>query len=437
VSWTLTSAEFGRRCAEDGEFRLAARRWTGGLRLERGGVAIGVALTDGEVGPSTPAKGAPGVLTLSGPDEAWADLTAAAPARLQNDVTLLVGQGRLALDGERLLFAQYYPGVARAIELLRPPIRQPAPPAPKSAGAFDAPIGRYVHLDLAGQDHRIYYEEAGTGIPLLLQHTAGCHGAQWRHLFEERAITEHFRLIAYDLPFHGKSLPPVGRNWWAEDYRLSGDFLRSIPIALAKSLELDRPVFMGCSVGGLLALDLARRHPETFSAVIALEGALKIGGDIAGLWALWHPQVSNEYKARLMDSLMSPTSPAAFRKETSFVYASGWPPAFLGDLHYYLVDYDLCGEAGKIDTSRVAVHILSGEYDASGTAELGEAAHEAIPGSTFQVMQGVGHFPMSENPEAFLGYLMPVLARIRAQRGSAPVVAAGRARRRSRGRPAQ
>jgi len=422
---TLTSADFAARCAGDGEFRLAARHWTGGLRLERGGAAIGASLTSGEIGPKTPAKGAPGVLTLSGPDEAWADLTAAAPARLQNDATLLIGQGRLVLDGERLLFAQYYPAVARAIELLRPPIPQPAPPRPKPAGAFDAPVGRYVHLELAGQDHRIYFEEAGSGIPLLMQHTAGCHGAQWRHLFEQREITDHFRLIAYDLPFHGKSLPPVGPMWWAEEYRLTGDFLRSIPIALAEVLDLDRPVFMGCSVGGLLALDLARRHPDVFCAVIALEGALKIGGDIASLWALWHPQVSNEYKARLMNSLMSPTSPEAFRKETSFVYASGWPPAFLGDLHYYLVDYDLREEAAKIDTSRVAVHILSGEYDASGTAELGEAAHRAIAGSTFQVMKGVGHFPMSENPEAFLGYLRPVLARIRESRPSTPGRAAG------------
>lgn len=425
MPWTLTAAEFADRCAGDGEFRLAARHWTGGLRLERAGAAIGLTLTGGEIRSATPAKGAPGVITLAGPDDAWTTLTAAVPARLQNDVTLLVGQGRLALDGERLLFAQYYPAVARAIELLRPAVAQPAPPAAKPPGAYDAPIGRYLHLELAGQDHRIYVEEAGSGIPLLLQHTAGCHGAQWRHLFEQREITEHFRLIAYDLPFHGKSLPPAGPKWWADEYRLEGGLLRSIPLALAKALALERPVFMGCSVGGLLALDLARRHSDVFSAVIALEGALKIGGDIAGLWALWHPQVSNEYKARLMDSLMSPTSPEAFRKETSFVYASGWPPAFLGDLHYYLVDYDLRAEAANIDTSKVAVHILSGEYDASGTAELAEAAHKAIAGSTFQVMDGVGHFPMSENPDAFLGYLRPVLARIRAARDPAPAAAAG------------
>ena len=36
-------------------------------------------------------------------------------------------------------------------------------------------------------------------------------------------------------------------------------------------------------------------------------------------------------------------------------------------------------------------------------------AHEAIAGSTWAEMKGVGHFPMSENPEAFVGYLLPIL----------------------------
>jgi len=303
----------------------------------------------------------------------------------------------------------------RAIELLRPTAPQPALPPARPHGAFDAPVGRYVHLTLEGQDHRISFEEAGSGIPILLQHTAGCHGSQWRHLFERREITDHFRLIAYDLPYHGKSLPPVGPKWWAGEYNLTGSFLRAVPLGLAKALGLERPVFMGCSVGGLLALDLARRHADIFRAVISLEGALKIEGEMSSLSALWHPQVSNEYKARAMNALMSPTSPEAFRKETSQVYASGWPPAFLGDLYYYLVDYDLRETASQIDTTKVAVHILTGEYDASGTLEHGQAAQAAIPGATWTAMMGMGHFPMSENPKAFIGYLLPVLDAIRQQ----------------------
>ena len=245
-----------------------------------------------------------------------------------------------------------------------------------------------------------------------MQHTAGCHGSQWRHLFEMPEISSRFRLIASDLPCHGKSLPPVEQEWWSETYNLQGEFLRSIPVKLAEALNLDRPVFMGCSVGGLLALDLAHKHADLFRAVVSVEGALEIGGSTAELKELWHPQVNNEYKARLMDGLMAPTSPKPYRKETSFVYASGWPPAFLGDLCYYMDEYDLRASAGEIDTNKVGVHILSGEYDYSGTAELGQEAHAAIAGSTWVEMKGVGHFPMSENPVAFAEYLLPILQNI-------------------------
>ena len=40
------------------------------------------------------------------------------------------------------------------------------------------------------------------------------------------------------------------------------------------------------------------------------------------------------------------------------------------------------------------------------------AAYLAIPGSTWQEMKGMGHFPMSENPERFVEYLLPLLDRI-------------------------
>lgn len=280
------------------------------------------------------------------------------------------------------------------------------------APRFDSPTGRYVHVTLGGLDHRVYFEEAGTGIPLLLQHTAGAHGAQWRHLFEEPRITDRFRLMAYDLPFHGKSLPPDGREWWAEEYRLTREFLMSVPVSLAAALELERPVYMGCSIGGLLALDLARYHAERFRAVIGLEPALKVDGDLDALRGFWHPRVSGEYKAAAMYGLMSPTSPEARRRETVFVYAQGWPPAFLGDLYYYLVDHDLREEAAAIDAARCPVYLLTGEYDYSATVAHGRAAHEAIAGSTFTPMTGVGHFPMAENPERFVEYLLPVLESI-------------------------
>ncbi|MEM7322290.1 MAG: alpha/beta hydrolase [Actinomycetota bacterium] len=415
----ITTEELSDRIAGDGEFRLAARFWTGGLRLEIGDRTVGFTAVDGAVAPEVPEPG-DGVIILSASESVWADLTKAVPQPFFHDITAALAVG-LTRAGDDLIWWQYEPAVQRALELMGPAevVTGVATADRGTTPRFDSPTGRYVHLalpDVDGDggpvDHRIYFEETGTGIPLLLQHTAGSHGTQWRHLFENPDITSRFRLIAYDLPFHGKSVPPPTRDWWSVNYRLTGDFLRSVPLALSDALELDRPVFMGCSVGGLLALDLAARHPDRFRAVISLEGALHIGGDPDRLEGFWHPQVSNESKARMMQGLTSPTSPVAYRKETIQTYASGWPPAFLGDLFYYMVDYDLRDAAADIDTKRIGVHILSGEYDTSGTVAHGRAAHEAIPGSTFTEMAGVGHFPMSENPEGFFPFLLAVLDKI-------------------------
>ncbi len=415
---TISPDTFGEVCRTDPELLLATRHWTGGLRFDVGERTFGFAVVDGAITGHIPDHG-PGVIAVSGPSEAWAPLFEQVPPPFAQ-ISVLAGAGERGLQRgatDPLLWWQYLPAIERAAELLRSPGGERSPilehPTPTTTPHWDSPVGRYVHVELDGHDHRLYYEEFGTGIPLLLQHTAGAHGVQWRHLFEMPEITDHFRLIAYDLPFHGKSVPPVGKRWWEEQYRLEGTFLRQVPLAIAHVLGLDRPVFMGCSVGGLLALDLALHHPDEFRAVIALEGALHIGGDWKALTGMWHPQVSNTSKARMMEGLCSPTSPEAYVKEVSQVYAAGWPPAFWGDLHYYIVDYDLRDRAAEIDTSRVLVHILNGEYDYSGSVSRGRAAHEAIAGSTHTEMVGLGHFPMQENPVAFARYLLPVLERIR------------------------
>ena len=414
----FTSELLAARCQGDPEFGLAARYWTGGIRLVGAGQVACVCLNNGTIEPAEVAESDPGVITLTGPAALWERLLAATPDRFANDIGFAQTLG-LVRGGDELTYWQYYPAVARAIELLRPASTATAPtpkttkPTKTPKASFDSPVGRYVHLELDGHDHRVYFEEAGQGIPLLLQHTAGSNGLQWRHLFEETRITDHFRLIAYDLPFHGKSVPPTTKAWWAERYRLTRDSAMAVPLALSAALELDRPVFMGCSVGGLLALDLARFHPESFRAVIALEGALNVGGNVERLQGFWHPQVSNDYKARLMNGIMAPQSPEPYRRETTYVYSAGWPQSFIGDLNYYIADHDLRGDTDSIDTNTVGVHLLTGEYDTSATVELSQEAHDAIPGSTFEVMAGMGHFPMSENPELFVTHLLPVLDQIR------------------------
>ncbi|HYR37316.1 MAG TPA: alpha/beta hydrolase, partial [Burkholderiales bacterium] len=63
--------------------------------------------------------------------------------------------------------------------------------------------GRYAHVSLQGRPHRIYYEEAGQGIPLLCLHTAGSDGRQWRAVLNDLEILKNYRVVAFDMPWHG------------------------------------------------------------------------------------------------------------------------------------------------------------------------------------------------------------------------------------------
>ena len=278
---------------------------------------------------------------------------------------------------------------------------------------FDRTTGRYIHLEIDGTDYRVYFEEAGAGIPLLLQHTAGADGRQWRHLLEDAEVGRYFRLIAYDLPYHGKSIPPTGREWWRQEYRLTKDFLMQVPVTLARELGLERPVYMGSSIGGHLAGDLALHYPDHFRAVIGLEAAAHTPGGHLDIF--YHPRISNDFKASAMYGLMSPTSPEALRRETAWVYSQGAPPVFKGDLYYFSIDHDLRETARRIDTRRVAVYLLTGEYDWAETPEMSRALAAEIPGASYRTMERLGHFPMSEDPGRFLEYLRPILAEIRAR----------------------
>jgi pimeloyl-ACP methyl ester carboxylesterase len=100
---------------------------------------------------------------------------------------------------------------------------------------FEATIGRYVWLEIQGVEYRVYFEEAGQGIPLICQHTAGSDGKQWRHFLTDPDITNRFRVTVPDLPYHGKSLPPESQEWWAREYRLTESFFIDFHLTLKRA----------------------------------------------------------------------------------------------------------------------------------------------------------------------------------------------------------
>ena len=271
--------------------------------------------------------------------------------------------------------------------------------------------GGYVHLEIDGVDYRVYYEEAGSGVPLYLQHTASADGRQWRHLIEDADFGDKFRMVAPDLPYHGKSLPPESQRWWEREYLLTKDFFEKFILTFCRALDMDKPVYMGASMGGHMAVDLAIDHPDSFLAVIGLEAGLLTRPPGFEKMLEWyrHPRMSNEWKPALMMTMMAPQSPEYYRRETSFVYSQGSPMVFKGDINYHGGEHDARETARTIDTRRIPVYILGGEYDWSGTPAVCKALADEIEGSYYRKMEALGHFPMCENPQLFKRYIGPVL----------------------------
>lgn len=280
-------------------------------------------------------------------------------------------------------------------------------------GKIEPMVGRYVHVDIDGTPHRIYFEEAGAGIPLVCLHTAGSDARQWRYLLADEEFARHFRIIAFDMPWHGKSNPP--ENWDGSEYQLTTARYTQTIRAFCAALDLDRPVVMGCSIGGRIVLNLAIDHASEFRALIGLEAA-----DFQTPWydTTWlnRPDVhGGEVCAALVSGLVAPQSPAAARMETLWAYRQSGPGVFKGDLYFYRVDGDLRGRTGAIDTGKCPLYLLTGEYDFSCMPEDTLRTASGIQGAQVTVMEQLGHFPMSENPLQFRRYIAPVLNHIQQQ----------------------
>ncbi len=413
------------RANSDGEFLLKARYWGARVRMNFGDDPFDLRIENGKITDGALAS-APGTsdVRISGSPQAWATG---------------FGLRGLRVEGNLIDHAAPYRGaIMRLVMLVREALNGQSPEKPVTDvdRQFDTAVGRYVYVRVQGVQCRVYFEEAGRGIPVVLQHTAGSDSRQWRHMLEDGELQKNFRLIAYDLPFHGKSLPPTGVKWWEQEYRLTRELVMDSVVAICRGLDANRPIYVGCSVGGYLAPDLALYHPNDFRAVIGVNSSISGGrGPSIAPRAIaeahapisdrkpedyyyypdYHPRVCNEFTGVSMYGITSPEAPEAYRREVGWVYSQAGPGIYAGDLYYYNIEHDLTGEASQIATSKIDVHFLSGEYD--GTASSGPRGAEAlaaqIPGSTYQVIKGGSHFAMSDDYQRFRPYITRLLDQIR------------------------
>jgi pimeloyl-ACP methyl ester carboxylesterase len=356
----------------------------------------------------------PITFTLDAGAADWRELISDEPRPGLQTLSTMRRTGRLTVSGDHVAFYQNLLPLELLFSMSRPRPKKTA--AAQTGPSIDPIIGRYLNMEIQGQPHRVYFEEAGQGIPLICLHTAGADGRQYRDILNDEAITANYRVVVFDLPWHGKSSPPAG--FQDQFYQLTTDSYVAVVMAMKEALGLDNPVVMGCSIGGRAVLHLALRHGRELRAVIGLQSALfaenKIDGEPDGLRSIHRPDVHGpEISGALMMGMIAPQSNSADAWETLWHYMQGGPGIFMGDLNYYFTDGDMRnGLADGIDTAECPVHLLTGEYDTSATPELTQQLADDINATSFQVMKDMGHFPMSENPETFRGYLLPVLEQI-------------------------
>lgn len=115
------------------------------------------------------------------------------------------------------------------------------------------PDGSELHIELHGPTD---------GIPVILTHGWGMHGAEWNYLV--RDLASRFRLIVWDEPGLGKSTRPTNRDYSIE--KLARD------LEAVLKATTDRPaVLLGHSIGGMITLTFAKLFPAALgSRVIGL-----------------------------------------------------------------------------------------------------------------------------------------------------------------------
>jgi pimeloyl-ACP methyl ester carboxylesterase len=119
----------------------------------------------------------------------------------------------------------------------------------------EPPVGRFLELD----GERIHYIDQGAGPPLFLIHGLGGQLRNFTYALVGRLANE-FRVIAVDRPGSGYSTRPAGAD---ARLRAQGRVLAKV----IGALKLDRPLVVGHSMGGAIALAIGLDNPECASGL--------------------------------------------------------------------------------------------------------------------------------------------------------------------------
>jgi pimeloyl-ACP methyl ester carboxylesterase len=276
-------------------------------------------------------------------------------------------------------------------------------------------MNELTYLELHGD--RIAYRDAGDGPTLLLIHGMAGSSATWQAIIPR--LSKKFRVIAPDLLGHGMSAKPRG------DYSLGAFavFLRD----LLDELGVDRATVIGQSLGGGIAMQFAHQHRD-YCERLALIGSGGLGPDLSPLLRMLSapgaefvlpvvaPQpvlnLGNRIGSWLTSAgIQSPRAGQMWHAYSSLSDAET-RRAFLRTLRS-VVDYrgQAVSALNKLHVAQgLPALLIWGDNDRIIPVAHAYAAHDAVPGSRLEVLEGVGHFPHVEAPMAVAEILETFIA---------------------------
>jgi pimeloyl-ACP methyl ester carboxylesterase len=219
-----------------------------------------------------------------------------------------------------------------------------------------------------------------------------------------------FRPVALDLPGYGARAPV--------DHMDFETLAADVEAAIAR-LDLDRPILVGHSMGGMVAQTALRRRPDDYRAAV-LSGTSPAFGDPTGefqkkfvadrLGPLDAGRTMAELAPPMVETISGPAPDPAGRKLAIDTIAATSERTYRAAVHC-LVGFD---ERANLSRIRVPVLCLAGEHDRLAPAAMMERMAARIPGARYVRLAGVGHLPNVEAPTAFdaaiLDFLRTALA---------------------------
>ena len=246
---------------------------------------------------------------------------------------------------------------------------------------------RFANLD----GHRIYYRSFGSGKSAMIFLSGwGCDTSLWRN--QVPALVPYSRVLLVDLPGHGRSDKP--------DIPYTLDLFARAVYAVLEHARVQKAAVVGHSMGGMVAYEFARRWPEKTIALIWVDGTFTIPVDvdqqITGLRKRAEDFRSPDYQEKVrkfIDQLYVPQTPTAVRDEVTRSILATPQHVLVGCLEG-LADRRLYEPHPPLDLPAFA--IFSSFWNPERFIDIFK---KSLPRLQYQVLTGVGHYPMLEKPD--------------------------------------